>query len=155
MAGTTTRPVKNSQTATSRYATNGGSSQAQSDWAANFLADPQAIFAAAAAAVARWQSAVSSTEAADNFVAGLGNVNMSALATKVNGVGKQSYSAGVKAAGQPGGKYAAFSAEFQPWLQNELATLNRTNPRGDKAANRARLNAYLDSLDGQAGQFKQ
>lgn len=155
MAGTTTRPVKSAQTAAANYGTNGSAANAANLWAQDFLADPQAIFAAAAARVSYWQSQVSTQQAATNYVNGLNDVNIQALTTKVNGVGKASFSAGVKAAGAPGGKYAAFAAEFQPWLTNELATLNRTNPRGDATQNRARLNAFLDALEAQKGNFRQ
>lgn len=154
MAGTSTRPVKSAAVAAANYGTAGGSSAAGAAWAAGFLADPAAIFAAAADSVDEWQAAVNTQQAADNFVAGLGKVNIAAVTKKVNGVGKSSFTAGVNAAAGPGGNYMAFSSAFQPWMTTELANLNRTNPRGDKSANRARLNTFLDDLEAKAGTFR-
>lgn len=155
MAGTSTRPVKSASDASAKYAANGGSTAAGNDWASGFLADPDAIFAAAAAAVDDWADAVNTDSAKKNFVSGLQKVNKVALTAKVNGAGKASFTSGVKSAGGPGGNYVAFSSSYQPWLATELANLNRTNPRSsDKASNRARLNQFLDDLEAKSGTFR-
>lgn len=137
-------PIKTAAIATANYGTNGGSVTAQGNWATNFNLDIPAILSAAQAAVPFWQSQVALPQSALNMTNGLNRAkaNVSAIQTKVNTVGKASYTAGVKAAAAPGGNYAAFSAAWQPAVANEVSSLNVTNPRGDAAANTARMLAY-------------
>jgi len=149
-------PIKSATTAAGNYGTNGGSVAAQSNWAANFSADIPAILSAAAAAVGTWQTNVSLPQSATNFVNGLNAAKQSApaIATKVNTVGKASFTAGVKAAALPTGNYSAFSAKFQPSVAAEVQQLNMTNPRGDAAANTARMVAYNAWALMQKGNFR-
>lgn len=154
MAGTATKPIKTAVAATAKYGTNGGSATAAADWAAGWSVDPAAIFAAAAAAVDTWQANVSTPLAAANFKAGLAKADPQAAINKVNGPSKATFSAGVKAAAAPGGNYSTFSTAWQGALSTELATLNRTNPRGDRTTNRARQAAYDAWVDQQAGKFR-
>lgn len=151
-----TVPIKSATVAAGNYGTNGGSAQAQQNWATGYTTDIPAILSAAAAAVTTWQENVSTAESAANFVNGLNaaKANAGAIATKVNGVGKASYTAGVKAAAAPGGNYAAFSAKYQPAVAQEVATLNATNPRGDAAQNTQRMLAYNQWAISQKGQFR-
>lgn len=149
-------PIKSAAVASANYGTNGGSTTAQTNWATNFSSDIPAILSAAAAAVSTWQQNVATQQAATNFVNGLNTAknNAGAIATKVNGVGKASYTAGVKAAAAAGGNYATFSANYQPAVAQEVATLNATNPRGDAAANQARMIAYNTWATAQHGKFR-
>jgi hypothetical protein len=147
-------PIKTAAQAAASYGTNGGGATAAQNWANGFTADIPAILSAAAAAVGRWQEAVVSDQAAQNFTSGLNRAknNAGAIAAKVNGVGKASFSAGVKAASQ--GNYLAFSQAFQNAVATEVSQLDRTNPRGDRATNRARQAAYDAWIDSQAGKFR-
>ncbi len=147
-------PVKTAAQAAAAYGANGGSSTAAANWANNFSADIPAILSAAAAAVGSWQDAVSTDQAAQNFTAGLNKAkgNAAAIAQKVQGVGKNSFSAGVKAAST--GNYAQFAAAWQGAVTTQVAQLDRTNPRGDRSANRARQAAYDAWVDSQAGKFR-
>ncbi|MGH9809763.1 MAG: hypothetical protein ACRD9W_21355 [Terriglobia bacterium] len=107
----------------------------------------------AAAQVGFWQSQVSTQKAADAFNAGVTNFDSNAATAKANGAGKSSFQAGVQTASK--GKYLGFAGEFIPAVSQIVANLDRTNPRGTKADNRNRLNAFLDALEAQAGNFKQ
>lgn len=149
-------PIKTAATATQNYGTNGGSTVAQNNWATNFTLDIPAILNAAIAAVPRWQSQVALAQSALNMTAGLNKAkgNTAAIATKVNTVGKASYTAGVKAAAGPGGNYASFSAAWQPAVAQEVSNLNVTDPRGDAAANTARMLAYNAWALLQTGKFR-
>lgn len=148
------RPIKSPATAAERYGLNGSSANATADWAKNFSADIPAILDAAAKAIPRWQEAVSTVEAAHAMQRGLTRAksNSAAIAAKVNGVGKQSFAAGVRAAST--GHYLAFANEFMPAVANQVATLDRTHPRGNRADNRARQAAYDTWIDSQAGKFR-
>lgn len=150
-------PMKTPAQASTNYANNGGSAQAATNWATNLSADLPAVFAAASAKVGFWSSQVSTVQAQNNYVSGLNkaSANTAPIIAKIQGPSKSTFSAQVRAAGGPGGRYTAFAAAFLPAVSTEIANLNRTNPRGDKTANRARLNAYLDWLDSQAGKFRQ
>lgn len=149
-------PVKSSQVAAANFAKNGGAPDAANNWATNFTADIPSILAAAAEAVGRWQDAVSTDQARSNFVSGLNRAksNVAAIATKVMGVGKSSFSAGIKAAGAPNGNYSLFSAKWQPAVAAQVQTLNMTNPRGTRADNRSRQAAYDAWVDTQANNFR-
>ena len=148
--------MKTPQQATDKYGTNGGSLATQTLWAADYVANMPSIFTAAAAAVPLWQAAVATQDAANRFVAGLNRAkqNTTAIALKVNTVGKASYSAGVKAAAAVGGNYSTFSAKWMPAVAQEVSTLNISNPRGDRAANRQRQAVYDAWVDTQAGDFR-
>lgn len=147
-------PIKTAQQAAANYGTKGGAAAAATAWAAGYTSDIPAIFAAASAQVDYWQSQVSTQQAATNFKNGLARAaqNTTAIAQKVNTVGMASFSAGVKAAAQ--GNYLAFANNWQTAVSNEVATLDRTNPRGDRAANRARQAVYDQWVDSQAGKFR-
>jgi len=147
-------PIKTPQQAAANYGTNGGAASAANNWATNFTTDIPAILSAAAAAVSFWQSQVSTQQAATNFTNGLNAAknNVTAIAAKVNSVGKASFSAGVKAAAT--GNYMTFASSFMPAVANEVSLLDRTNPRGDRAANRARQAAYDAWIDSQTGKFR-
>jgi len=149
-------PIKNATTATANYGTNGGAPAAANNWAANFSADIPAILSAAAAAVGTWQTAVAEPQSATNFVNGLNSAKANAanIATKVNGVGKASFSAGVKMAAGPNGNYALFSAKFQPAVAQEVNQLNLTDPRGTSQQNTSRMLAYNQWALGQKGNFR-
>jgi len=148
--------MKNAQQAAANYGTNGGSVAAQTNWAANFSANIPAILDAAAKAVALWQANVSTALAASNFTAGLARAKQDAgaIATKVNGVGKASFTAGVKAAALPTGDYSIFAGHWMPAVAQEVAQLNISNPRGDRAANRNRQAVYDAWVDTQAGNYR-
>lgn len=146
--------MKTPQQAANNYGTNGGSPTAAALWASNYSADIPGILDAAASAIPRWQAAVAEQQAAINMATGLNRAkqNTTAIATKVNGVGKASYSAGVKAAAS--GNYLSFANQWMPAVANEVANLDRTNPRGDRTANRARQAAYDAWVDTQIGKFR-
>lgn len=141
--------------AATKYGTNGSAATATQLWATNFNSKINAIFDAAAAAVQRWQSAVQDPAVAARFVSGLGKAkqNAPAIQTKVTTVGAPALAAGVRAAST--GKYLAFANVWMPAVGQEVATLDQTNPRGDRAANRARQAAYDAWVDSQANKFKQ
>jgi hypothetical protein len=148
--------IKTAATATANYGTNGGAAIAANNWATNYSADIPAILAAAVAAVPLWQTNVALPQSAINMTNGLNRakLNAGAIATKVNSVGKASFSAGVKAASLPGGDYSTFSAAWQPAVAQEVAQLNISNPRGTRLDNRARQAAYDAWVDTQAGKFR-
>jgi hypothetical protein len=150
-------PMKTPAQAAADYVAGAGSANAATLWAANLSADLPQVFANASAAAPLWQQEVSSPAALTAYRAGLSKAaaNVQPIITKIQGPAKATYSAQVKVAGAPGGNYAAFAAEFLPAVGTEIATLNRTNPRGDFDANVARLNAYLTWLHSQKGQYKQ
>src|SRR5277367_3381034 len=135
-------PIKTAQQAAANYGTKGGAAAAATAWAAGYTADIPAIFDAAAAQVDYWKSQVSTAQAATNFKNGLSRAkqNVTAITQKVNTVGMASFSAGVKAAAT--GNYLTFANSWQTAVSNEVATLDRTNPRGDRTANRARQAVY-------------
>lgn len=147
-------PVKTAAQAAAKYGANGSSGSAATEWASGYTADIPGILDAAARSVSYWQSQVSTALAASNFTTGLGRAknNVAAIAAKVNGVGKASFSAGIRAASQ--GAYLAFSQLWQGAVASEVATLDRTNPRGDRAANRMRQAVYDAWVDTQEGKFR-
>lgn len=147
--------MKTPSQAAARYVNNGSTADAQNAWASDFLAAIPSMQARAKAQVSYWQSQVSTQEAAAAYVDGIDRMNVTQVTTKVNGAGKASFAAGVRASGGPGGKYTGFINEFMPAVSTEVQTLDRTNPRGTPAQNRARLNTYLDWLESQKGNFKQ
>lgn len=149
--------MKTPAQAATNYATNAGSAAAATSWAADYLTQFPTMVARATAQVSYWQSQVSTQQAATDYVDGLNRAqsNIAAITTKVNGAGKTSYSAGVKNAGAAGGNYSNFAAEWLPAVATEVATLNRTNPRGDYAQNQARLAAFIDWEHAQKGNYKQ
>ena len=145
--------MKTPTQAAQNYGTNGGSATSASLWAGNWSTNIPKMKARAAAQVTYWQSQVSSAQAAARFTDGVNNFDANAATSKANGPGKSSFQAGVQAASK--GKYAAFANEFLPAVSTIVSNLDRTNPRGSKLDNRARLNAYLDALEAQSGNFKQ
>jgi len=147
--------MKTAQQAATKYGTNGSAATATGLWATNFNAKIGAIFDAAAAAVSRWQAAVQDPAVAARFVSGLGKAKAKApqIQTKVTNVGAPALAAGVRAAST--GSYLAFANQWMGAVGSEVQTLNQTNPRGDRAANRARQAAYDAWVDSQAGNFKQ
>ena len=147
-------PIKTAQQAAAKYLTNGSSAAASQAWSDNFTADIPAILAAAAAAIPRWQAAVADPASATAMANGLKRAqnNTAAIVTKVTTVGKASFSAGVRAAST--GNYAAFAQAWQAAVGSEVANLDRTNPRGDRSANRARQAAYDAWIDSQTGKFR-
>lgn len=150
-------PVKSAATAAANYGTNAGSPAAANAWAANLSADLPAVFNAAKAQVNYWQTQVASPQSATNYVNGLNTAaaNITAIQAKINGPSKTTYTTQVKASAAAGGKYANFAAAWQPAVTTEIATLDRTNPSGDYAANVARMTAFVDWAHSQAGKFKQ
>jgi hypothetical protein len=148
--------VKTAAAAVTNYGTNGGSVAAQNNWAANFSSNIDAILSAAIKAVPLWQSAVATQQAATNMTNGLTRAksNEPAIVTKVNGVGKASFTAGVKAAAAPGGDYALFAPAWMSAVASQVSGLNVTYPRGDRSQNRARQAAYDAWVDTQAGKFR-
>lgn len=145
--------MKTPAQAAANYGTNGGSASSAALWAADWSAAIPTMKARAVAQVGFWQSQVSSPAAATAFSDGVNGFDATAATAKANGAGKSSFQAGVQTAAK--GKYLSFAGEFLPAVATIVATLNRTNPRGTKADNRNRLNAYLDALEAQAGNFKQ
>lgn len=147
--------MKTPQQAATKYGANGSSPAATGLWATNFNSKIGAIFDAAAASVTRWQTAVQDPAVAARFVKGLGKAkaNSATIQTKVTNVGVPALRAGVLAAST--GTYLAFSNAWMGAVVNEVNTLNQTNPRGDRAANRARQAAYDAWVDTQGGNFKQ
>jgi len=147
--------MKTAQQAATKYGANGSSPASAQLWSADFLAKFPTMIQRAVAQVNFWQSQVSTAAAAAAYTKGLNDAstNLPAITTKVNGTAQASFMAGVKAAST--GKYLTFATEFMPAVAAEVTTLNQTNPRGTPAQNRARLNAYLDWLEGQKGNFKQ
>jgi len=148
------RPVRTAAAAAAKYGMNGSSGAASAEWAAGFTADIPAILNAAKTAGNYWQARVSEPEALTNFRAGLdrAHTRVGEITAKVNGVGKASFAAGVRTAAA--GAYLSFSSAWQPAVQALLDTLDRTNPRGDRAANRARQAAFDAWVDRQAGKFR-
>jgi hypothetical protein len=146
--------MKTAQQAATAYGTNGASATAQNMWAANYSADIPGILTKAAAAGGRWQAAVQDPQALTNFQSGLNRAknNVAAITTKVNGVGKSSFAAGVKAAST--GNYATFAQAWMQSVATEVQNLDVSNPRGDRAQNRARQAAYDSWVDNQAGKFR-
>lgn len=149
--------MKTPAQAAAKYLTNGSAATATSLWATNFNSKIGAIFDAAAAAVQRWQAAVQDPAVASRFVGGLNKAKnrAPAIQTKVTNIGAPALAAGVRAAGGPGGNYTNFAVAWMGAVGQEVQTLNQTNPRGDRAANRARQAAYDAWVDNQAGNFKQ
>jgi hypothetical protein len=149
--------MKTPAQATAKYLTNGSAAVSTGLWATNYNAKIGAIFDAAAASVSRWQAAVQDPAVAARFVKGLGKAKTRStqIATKVTTVGAPALAAGVRAAAAVDGAYTAFSNAWIPAVSQEVATLNQTNPRGDRAANRARQAAYDSWVDQQNGNFKQ
>jgi hypothetical protein len=148
--------MKTAATAVTNYGTNGGSANAATAWASGFSTNVDAILSAAIKAIPLWQSAVATQQAATNMASGLNRAkqNEAAIITKVNGVGKNSFSAGVKAAAGPGGAYASFAPNWMAAVGSEVQQLNVSNPRGDRAANRQRQSAYDAWVDTQAGKYR-
>ena len=148
------KPMKTAAQAAANYGANGGAAAAAALWATNLLIDFPGVLDAAAGAGVFWQSQVSTAQALNNFKNGLGRAknNMAVISGKINGVGKQSFSAGVKAAAT--GNYLEFAGAWMPAVSQEVLQLDRTNPRGDRATNRARQAAYDAWIDGQAGKFR-
>lgn len=148
--------MKTAAQATANYSANGSAPTSANLWAQNFTTNIPGILDAAIRAIPRWQAAVSTQLAASNMTNGLNKAKgkTAAIATKVNGVGKASFSAGVRAAGSPGGNYDAFSQQWMTAVQQERQSLDTTNPRGDRAANRQRQAAYDAWVDSQAGKFR-
>jgi hypothetical protein len=144
--------MKTPAQAAANYGANGSSAQAQNNWAANFTAALPKMKARAAAAAPLWQQNVNTAQALARFTKGVQGFDELAAANKANGPSKATFAAQVRAASV--GKSLAFYNTFLPAVTTEVQNLDRTNPRGDKAANRARLNAYLDWLDSKAGTFK-
>jgi hypothetical protein len=146
--------IKSAAQAAAKYGTNGGSAQAATEWANGFSADIPGILDKAIAAGPRWQAAVNDPQSLVNLRNGLNRAknNVGAITTKVQGVGKSSFSAGVRAAAT--GNYLTFSQAWQTAVGNEVLQLNNSNPRGDRAANRARQAAYDAWIDGQGGKFR-
>jgi hypothetical protein len=149
-----TKPVKTAAQAAANYGVNGSSATAVALWAANLLIDFPGVLDAAAGAGAYWQQRVSEASALANFKTGLGRAknNMTVISAKINGVGKQSMAAGIKAAAT--GNYLEFAGAWMPAVANEVLQLDRTNPRGDRAANRQRQAVYDAWVDSQAGKFR-
>ena len=149
-----TKPIKTAAQAAANYGTNGGAAAAAALWANNLLIDFPGVLDAAAASGTFWQSQVSTAQALSNFKTGLGRAknNMAVISGKINGVAKNSFSAGVKAAAS--GNYLEFAGAWMPAVAQEVLQLDRTNPRGDRATNRARQAAYDQWIDSQAGKFR-
>lgn len=124
-----------------------GVTGAGSKWSSGYIKAGPAIFTKAAASVGSWQAAVASQMAADNFVAGLNNVNFSQVQATVSGAGMTKYtsSGSTKQA-----KYAAFAQIFGPKLATIVANLPPRGPRGS-AQNRQRLLALLDAVQATRG----
>lgn len=148
--------MKTPATAVANYLRNGANAAASTAWATGFTANIPAILDAAIAAAPRWQAAVADPQALVNLTSGLQRAkqNAGAIATKANGVGKASFTAGVTAAAQPSGDYSLFAAKWMPAVAQEVAQLNVSNPRGDRAANRARQSVYDQWVDSQANNFR-
>lgn len=148
--------MKTAADASANYGTNGGSVAAGNLWATNFSSNIPAILQAAIDAGDRWQAALADPQALVNLKAGLARAKtqVGAIATKVTTVGKASFSAGVKAAAAATGDYSVFASKWMPAVAQEVAQLNLSNPRGDRAANRARQAAYDAWVDTQANNFR-
>lgn len=148
--------MKTSAQAAAAYVAGAGAPAAASLWSADYIAALPTMFDAAIAATPTWQANVSTQQAASNYKNGLTKAKSktAAISTKVNGAGAASYSAGVRAAGAPGGDYSTFIGPFLTAVNNEVATLDQTNPRGTRAQNRARQAAYDAWIDSQAGNFR-
>lgn len=147
--------MKTPQQAATKYGTNGSAPTAVNLWATNYNSNMTAIFDAAARNVGLWQSAVADPAAATRFVNGLNKAKgkTSQIATKVTNVGAPALAAGVRAAST--GSYLAFANQWMPAVQQEVATLDQTAPRGTRQQNRARQAAYDAWVDSQQGNFKQ
>lgn len=148
--------MKTAAQAAAAYVANGTAPASTTAWAADYNAAYPTMITKAIAAIPLWQSNVASPLAASNMQKGLtrAGTKAGAVATKVNGAGLASFSAGVRAAGGPGGDYVAFIGPFLSSVGQEVQTLNSTNPRGTRAQNRARQAAYDAWIDSQAGNFR-
>jgi hypothetical protein len=146
--------MKTPAQAANNYGTNASSATSANLWAANYNADIPGHLDAAITALDRWQAAVADPAAKDMMNKGLTRAknNVTAIANKVNGPGKNSFQAGTKAAAS--GNYLTFANQFMPAVANEVATLDRTNPRGTRADNRARQAAFDQWIDSQSGNFR-
>ncbi len=145
------QPIKTAQQAAADWVAGATTTLAATRWAEGIAKPKRDPFQAALAQAGYWQDQVSSPQALLNYQVGLSSINEDLYLQIVNTRGKINYTGGVK---DKQANYAAFAGKFMGWLANEIQSLDRTNPRGDKSANRARLNAYLDALEAQAGQFR-
>lgn len=148
--------MKTAAQAAAAYVANGASAVSTTAWATDYNAAYPTMIQKATAAIPTWQANVATAQAATNMKNGLAKAANKAatVAAKVNGAGSASFAAGVRAAGGPGGDYTAFVGPWLTAVQNEVQTLNTTNPRGTRAQNRARQAAYDAWVDTQAGNFR-
>jgi hypothetical protein len=148
--------MKTAAQAAAAYVANGTNPTAVALWASDYNAAYPTMITKAVAAIPLWQANVSTAQAAANMANGLNKAasKAGAVATKVSGAGSASFSAGVRAAGGPGGDYTAFIGPWLSAVSAEVQTLNTTNPRGTRAQNRARQAAYDNWVDSKAGQFR-
>lgn len=148
--------MKTAAQAAAAYVANGTAPSAVALWASDYIAAYPTMITKAIAAIPTWQANVSTLLAAKNMQNGLTRAGTqgASVATKVNGAGAASFSAGVRAAGGPGGDYTAFVGPWLSAVSAEVQTLNTTNPRGTRAQNRARQAAYDAWVDSQAGNFR-
>jgi len=146
--------IKTPAQAAANYGTNGGSATAANLWGTNLSSALDTALTKAAAAVAFWASQVSTAQAQTNYVSGLNRAkqNEPAIVTKINGPGKLSFTAGVRAAST--GAYAQFAGAWLPAVAGEVQQLNISNARGTLQQNRARQAAYDQWVDSQAGKFR-
>lgn len=148
--------MKTAAQAAAAYIANGSAPVAVTAWSGGYNSAYPSMITKAIAAIPTWQANVATSLAASNMSKGLtrAGTKAAAVATKVNGAGSASFAAGVRAAGAPGGDYQLFIGPFLSAAQQEVTTLNQTNPRGTRQQNRARQAAYDAWIDSQAGNFR-
>ena len=148
--------MKTAAQAAAAYVANGTTPTASQLWATDYNNAYPTMIQRAIASIPLWQANVSTQLAASNMNKGLtrAGTKQSAVAEKVRTVGTASFTAGVRAAGGPGGNYNAFIGNWMTAVGQEVTTLNTTNPRGTRAQNRQRQAAYDAWVDTQAGNFR-
>jgi len=138
-----TRAVKDPTTATNRY--KAGVQSAGPDWTDGALHPKRDFRTAAAAQQGYWASQVQAAAAKGTFASHIKAVTDAEYENAVSTYGQNNY---VTQAQAKAGNWTKFYDKFQPKLAGIVAKLPA---RGNKAQNRARLNAYLDAVEATAG----
>lgn len=139
------RAVKDSATAQANWSS--GVQQGGNKWADGYAHPSRNPFDPSVINPDAWQAGVSDPNSKAKYARKLAAVNQDQVLATVAGPGKSKYtSAGtIKAP-----NYGAFSAKYQPFMRNLVASLPARGPRG---TNRARINQLLDGLEAARGTF--
>lgn len=144
-----TRTVRDPATALADYKAGVGGAGAK--WL-DGAQHPRADFrTAAVAAKAAWFNGCQAANAADSFAKNIAKVTDAFYNTAISTYGQSNYTTQTVAKAD---KWGTFYTNFQPFLAATIQSLDKSNPRGGYAANKARLTAYLDTLHAKKGTFK-